>query len=124
MGDSGGNQWGMYVVARQLNELWKNQGVEVFFIHEYYDNRRISKWLKEQGIVEGNEGIHDAYKVEAQIAVLDPRLIREKERSAAGLFSINGVKLSPLQATIDFGKKIISYQTDIVIDAIRKRQIK
>jgi hypothetical protein len=111
----------MYIVAKELNKLWEQEGIHVLFIYEYYDNNRISKWLKEQGIEEGNEGIHDSYKVTAQIMVLNPELVRTKERIAAGKFSINGINLAPQEKTIEFGKKIVSYQTDITIAAIRKR---
>ena len=124
IGDSGGNQWGMYRVARQLNKLWAKQGIQVLYIPEYYDNTRISKWLKEQqGIEEGNEGIHDSFKVTAQIAVLDPKLIHAEERIAAGKFSINGVNLAPLEKTIELGKKIIDYQTDLTIEAIKRKLV-
>ncbi|MES2454566.1 MAG: creatininase family protein [Bacteroidota bacterium] len=121
-GDSGGNQKGMAKVAGELDQLWKQSGVRVLYIDEYYDNKRLSAWLKTQGIEEGDEGIHDNFKVTAQIMVLDPELVRAKARIAAGKFSINGVDLSPIDKTIEMGKKIVDYQADIVVKAIKARQ--
>jgi creatinine amidohydrolase len=120
LGDSGGNQWGMYVVAKELNDLWKDKGVRVIYIHEYYDNTRISTWLESQGIKEGNEGIHDNFKVTAQLSVLNPELVRTSARIKAGNYFINGINLSPPEKTIEWGKMIASYQTTITVDAIQK----
>ncbi|WP_214070380.1 creatininase family protein [Mucilaginibacter sp. dw_454] len=119
-GDSGGNQWGMYRVTKALNDKWKGDGTHVIFVPEYYDNNRLSAWLKTQGIEEGNEGIHDNYKVESQIMVLDPALVRAQQRIETGHFSINGVQLAPVEKTVEMGKKIVDYQADIVVKHVQK----
>jgi creatinine amidohydrolase len=118
-GDSGGNQTGMAKVAGELDSLWKQDSVRVVFVKEYYDNKRLSAWLKTQGIQEGNEGIHDNFKVTAQIMVLDPELVRANQRIAAGKFSINGINLAPIEKTVEMGKKIVDYQADIVVKEIK-----
>ena len=65
IGDSGGNQKGMKAVAGKLNEKWAGGNTRVHFIPEYYDHPRVDKWLKSQGIVQKDEGLHDSFAVAA-----------------------------------------------------------
>ncbi len=120
IGDSTGNQKGMKAVAKTLNQKWADGKTKVHFIPEYYDDESAEEWLVDQGIKEGDEGIHDSYSVSATLAVVDPTLIRAKQRQAAKKFSINGVELAPLEKTIERGKKIIDIRADVTVKAIRK----
>ena len=120
IGDSGGNQWGMYVVAKELREEWKNENINVLFIPEYYDNFRVAHWLKTQGIDEKDSGTHDSFQYTSQIMVLDPTLVRAQQRIKEGNFSINGVNLLPVEKTIEIGKKLAGYQAEVTVEAIRK----
>jgi creatinine amidohydrolase/Fe(II)-dependent formamide hydrolase-like protein len=121
LGDSGGNQWGMYLVAKELNTLWRNDNCKVLYIHEYYDNYRVAHWLKTKGIKEVDTGVHDSFQYTSQIMALDPTLVRMNQRIKVGDFSINGVNLLPSDKTIKLGKKLCSYQADICVQAINKR---
>lgn len=120
IGDSGGNQWGMYVVAKELNIEWKNDNVRVLFIHEYYDNFRVAQWLKAQGINEVDSGTHDSFQYTSQMMVTDPNLVRANQRIKEGNFSINGVNLQPIAKTIEMGKKLAGYQAEVTVEAIKK----
>lgn len=120
LGDSGGNQWGMYVVAKELSAEWKNDNCRVLFIPEYYDNFRVAQWLKTQGIKEKDSGTHDSFQYTSQIMALDPDLVRAKQRIKEGDFSINGVNLQPIAKTIALGKKLAGYQAEVTVAAIRK----
>ena len=48
IGDSGGNQAGLTNVANKLNEEWKDTGVKVFALTDYYNASRIyyRAWLQ------------------------------------------------------------------------------
>lgn len=120
IGDSGGNQWGMYVVAKELRAEWKNENVNVLFIPEYYDNYRVAQWLKTQGINEKDSGTHDSFQYTSQIMALDPDLVRANQRIKEGDFSINGVNLQPIAKTIEMGKKLAGYQAEVTVAAVRK----
>lgn len=121
IGDSGGNQWGMYMVAKELNSQWQNDSCKVLYLHEYYDNYRVAQWLKLQGIKEVDAGVHDSFQYTSQMMALDPTLVRMNQRLKIGHFLINGVALSPADKTIELGKKLCSYQADICVEAIKKR---
>jgi len=121
IGDSGGNQWGMYMVAKELNSQWQNDSCKVLYLHEYYDNYRVAQWLKLHGIKEADTGVHDSFQYTSQMMALDPSLVRMNQRIKIGNFSINGVALLPPDKTIELGKKLCSYQADICVEAIKKR---
>lgn len=120
IGDSGGNQWGMYVAAKELREEWKNESINVLFIPEYYENYRVAQWLKTQGIKEKDSGMHDSFQYTSQIMALNPTLVRARERIKEGDFSINGVNLLPIEKTIELGKKLAGYQAEVTVEAIHK----
>jgi creatinine amidohydrolase/Fe(II)-dependent formamide hydrolase-like protein len=120
IGDSGGNQKGMKMVADRLNEAWKDRPTRVHFIAEYYDYPGVKRWLEQQGIKQVDEGIHDDFAITAQMMVVDPATVRMKQRRAAGKFRINGVDLAPAEKTIEWGKKIIDFRADTTIKAIHK----
>ena len=128
IGDSGGNTRGMQTVADTLNGQWKDSGVRVHHVAEYYESDMWSfDYLKEIGIKQmpdvksaSRAGVHDDYHYESIIATVDPRHIRVKERQAKGLFSINGVDMNPPEKTIENGKKLVEYRAKLTVDAIKK----
>ena len=120
IGDSGGNQKGMKAVAVELNKKWATGKTRAHFIPEYYDHESVDRWLASQGIKEVDEGFHDSFAVSATLAAIDPTLIRAKQRQVAKRFSINGVDLSPVEKTAEWGKKIIEFRAEATVRAIRK----
>lgn len=46
--------------------------------------------------------------------------VRMKERMKANKFVINGVPLAPAEKTIENGKKMVKFRTDVTVAAIRK----
>ncbi len=120
LGDSGGNQDGMREVSLELSRAWGPGGARIHHISEYYDNARVARWLREQGIREIDEGLHDNVQYTAQMMVVDPDTVRLRQRIAAGSFSINGVDLAPAERTIDLGKRLVDYQASLTAEAIRR----
>jgi creatinine amidohydrolase len=120
MGDSYGNQSGMRDVAEQLTRAWGPNGAKIHYIPEYYDNVRVARWLRAQGIHEEDEGLHDNLQYTAQMMVLDPTTVRMNQRIVEGRFSINGIPLAPAERTIALGKLLIAHQVSVTVEAIRK----
>jgi creatinine amidohydrolase len=124
IGDSGGNQRGMEAVALALNERWSGTGAAAHFVREYYspgweDTERYTE--EALGVRETrSDGHHDDIWVTAMMAVTDPVTIRYEQRVAAGLASINGVELAPLDATVRLGRQMIEFRSDLTVEAIRK----
>lgn len=120
IGDSGGNQKGMKAVAARLSTRWTDGKTGVHFIPEYYDYPGVTKWLQQQGIQQKSEGYHDDFAVTAQMMVVDPATVRMKQRIAANKFRINGIELAPAEKTVEWGKKIIAFRTEVTVNAINK----
>jgi len=124
IGDSGGNQDGMQNVAAKLNERWRDMGIRAHFIREFYTPgwEETEKYTRETlGVVETkSDGHHDDIWVTAMMAVTDPVQIRYDQRVAAGLASINGVPLEPLEKTVDLGRKMVEFRAAYTAAIIRE----
>jgi creatinine amidohydrolase len=137
LGDSGGNQSGMDKVAKSLNNKWMGEGVHVYYLAEYYTQDPWSyDYLKKLGIVQIDKtpppgeqadrpahtrnGIHDDIYYEAQIAVLDPHLIRAEERRKAGHFQLHGVQLKSVANLVELGRNLAEYRAAITAAAFRR----
>ena len=128
IGDSGGNQNGMASAAEGLNALWDGSA-SAHYIEEYYREDIWScEYLKEQlGIFQQPDNCsatrdlyHDDVHYSTIIATIDPSRIRAEQRIKAGLYSINGVELGPVEHTIEIGERLVDYRTDITVRAIRR----
>src|SRR5215471_3009922 len=128
IGDHGESQRGMKTVAERLNKQWSGTSTVVHFIPEYYAQDMWSyEYLKTIGVHQqpdvrsaARAGVHDDYHYEAIMATVDPQTIRTAQRLAVGLYSINGFDMSPPDKTIENGKKLIAYRTQLIVAAIRK----
>ncbi|MYH10923.1 MAG: creatininase family protein [Gemmatimonadales bacterium] len=129
IGDSGGNVSGMENVATALNAAWADRPARVHFIPEYYTEDIYScDYLKEElGIfqqpdecVATRNEYHDDYHYSSIMATVDPNTIRADQRLEAGLLSINGVDLSPVERTIENGRRLVDYRAGITARAIRR----
>ena len=138
IGDSGGNQNTMKTVADSLNAKWASeaqpaapaaQHARVHYVEPYYrDDIWSCNYLKEQlGVFQKPDNCaatrdlyHDDYHYTSIILTTPrgPQRIRHDQRMKAGLFSINGVDLFPLEQTLANGWKLIQYRTDITAKAI------
>jgi creatinine amidohydrolase/Fe(II)-dependent formamide hydrolase-like protein len=119
IGDSGGNQPGMKIVAAKLNEKWAGGSTTVHFIPEYYDYGSVEKWLKEQGVTQEPDGLHDDFAMTAMMLAVDPHSVRAEQRMKVNRFRINGVELAPIEKTIEWGKKIVDYRAEQTVKAYR-----
>lgn len=124
IGDSGGNQAGMDSVARMLNARWAGSGTRAHFVREYYDPgwEDTERYTEvELGVAETrNDGHHDDIWVTAMMMVADAEQVRFNQRVAAGLASINGVAITPLDETKALGRKMIEFRAESTAAVIRE----
>ncbi len=120
IGDSGPNQAVMEAVARQLSSEWSDDSTSVRYIAEYYDNPRWNTWLREHGIEEVSEGLHDDFRHSSIMMMVDPNTVRMQQRIAAEKFSINGVALAPADQTVAIANELVDYQAEVTVAAILK----
>ncbi len=104
IGDSGGNQRGMENVATKLKSEWVELTARIHFVREFYSpgwEETESFTEQELGVAESShDGYHDDIWVTAMMMVSDPEQVRFEQRVEAGLASINGVAIFPLEEAL------------------------
>ena len=120
LGDNGGNRSGLEKAEKILAEQWRDKSANIYYIREFYDNPRWRQWIKNRGIIEVSEGLHDGFRSSAVMLLIDPLAARMPQRVATGRFHINGVNLLPVDKTIQIAKDFVDYRTDITVEAIRR----
>lgn len=128
LGDSGGNRRGMQEAADRLNAKYGGEPTVFHHVAEFYNHEQVRRYIQEDlGIPEeieytasrGSDGIHDELSISSVMSVLDPTTIRYPQRVEAGLASINGISLEPLEQTQELGRKVIEFRTKLTVDAIQ-----
>jgi len=124
IGDSGGNQAGMRDVAEVLTERWADRGGRAHYVEEFYrpGYSEADRFVAEElGLVETHrDGYHDDPTVTLLMMAVDPLTVRHPQRVEAGLASINGVDLTPLEDRIQDGRRLNEFRADLTVDAIRR----
>lgn len=120
LGDSGGNQRGMAAVAESLNARWGGESTRVHYIPEFYRYPQLLEYMAiELGVEQPvNEGLHDDFAITSMMMLVDPESVRYEQRRDAGLASINGVPLDPLDRTVEIGRQLLQRRVDEAVAAI------
>jgi creatinine amidohydrolase len=121
IGDSGGNQSGMGMVANELRPKWAGSGTSIHYIPEYYDYAAAAAFAEQTlGWKQTDEGHHDDPIISSIMMTVDPHSVRIRQRMAAHKASINGVSLVPIDKAVEAGQRIVAYRADATVAAIRK----
>ena len=121
IGDSGGNQRSMATVADALSTAWKGDSGGIYHIPEYYNYDDVVDYQRDVlGVDEDPrlEGLHDDYYITSIIMNDDPQHVRLEQRIEAGKASINGISIVPIEQTIEHGRRLIEFRTDVTVGAI------
>jgi len=123
MGDSGGNLRSMTAVADALSTAWSGSSTGIYHIAEYYNYDEVHAYQRDVlGVDEDPrlEGLHDDYYITSIIMNDDPQHVRLEQRINAGKASINGISILPAEKTIEHGRRLIDFRTDVTVRAIRE----
>jgi creatinine amidohydrolase/Fe(II)-dependent formamide hydrolase-like protein len=118
MGDHGGGQQALGVVAADLDKQWAPL-TRVHYVPEVYTvpDRRVREYLAARGLPAGDHaGLHDT----AELMFLDKeaRWIR-RDRMQPGS-AANGVDGDPRLATAELGRIFIGYKVEAGVEGIRR----
>jgi creatinine amidohydrolase/Fe(II)-dependent formamide hydrolase-like protein len=120
IGDSGGNQNGMRMVAEMLNDEWANEDARVHFVGDYYSNNGFTEWLISQGETEETIGGHAGISDTSQLLAVDPRHIRTDKLAPLGGGPDSGVSGDPTRASVERGVRGIQFMVDAALNQIRE----
>ncbi len=123
IGDSGGNQRSMGAVADALSAVWTDGSTGIYHIPEFYNYDDVLIFQRDVlGIDEDPrlEGLHDDYYITSIIMNDNPEFVRLEQRIAAGKASINGISILPAEQTIEHGRRLIEFRTDVTVGALRE----
>ena len=123
MGDSGGNQRSMAAVVDALSPVWRGGPTGIYHIPEYYNYDDVVTYQRDVlGVDEDPrlEGLHDDYYITSIIRNDDPQHRRLEQRTDAGKASINGISILPTEKTIEHGRRLIEFRTDVTVSAIQE----
>lgn len=121
IGDHGGNQAAQAAVANKLTKEWKDQGVTVLQVGDYYTDKAASDWAA-QALHLQNAAAHAGFMDAAEMMAIDPGSVRpalirhytEKD------FPVNGVMGDPSEATAEYGEKLLAFKVKAAVEQIRK----
>lgn len=119
IGDSGGNQGGMAAVAKTLNEEWKDAGVRVYALTDYYEGGRehYRAWMEAAfGYDDTMIGSHAGISDTSQMLFVRPAGIRKEQIKPWGGYGDSGVTGDPMKATAEIGKMGVAYKVNAAIN--------
>jgi creatinine amidohydrolase/Fe(II)-dependent formamide hydrolase-like protein len=119
MVDHGSAAGPMTEISKTLGEQFKDSGVRVAYIKEYYNNAELTQYVREVlKVEEKQEGYHDDYFTAAVSVAMDPVSARIPQRIKAGKTTLNGVEMAGPKAAED-GRKIMAFHTELTVKAIQ-----
>lgn len=119
MVDHGSSAGPMMEISNTIAELWKDSGVRLAYVKEYYNNAAVIQYVREVlKVEEKQEGYHDDYFTAAVSVATDPLSARIPQRIKAGKTTLNGVEMATPKAAED-GRKIMAFRTDMTVKAIQ-----
>jgi creatinine amidohydrolase len=122
IGDSGGNQAGMRAVADALSAEWKDAGVKVFALTDYYEGGRehYRAWmLAAFGYDDTMVGSHAGISDTSQMLHVYPKGVRQDQLMPWGGPKDSGVTGDPMRATAEIGRMGIEFKVNAGIGQYR-----
>lgn len=122
IGDHGGNQHAQQQVADKLNHEWKDQGVVVIAVGDYYEDKDANDWAAAQKLGGEEPSAHAGFMDAAEVMVLNPEGVRSAQikHYTKDDFAINGAMGDPSQANAAYGKTLLTFKVKAAVAQIRK----
>jgi creatinine amidohydrolase/Fe(II)-dependent formamide hydrolase-like protein len=121
LGDSGGNQAAQSEVATRLDALWRNDGVRVIALTDYYADNGAIPWLGGQGFTAAEIGRHAGIRDTAELMAAHPEGIRNDRLAPDGgsYDEPTGVDGDPAKATPEIGERLLMLKVEAALKQIR-----
>jgi len=122
IGDHGGNQEVQKQVAEKLNSEWKDEGITVLHVGDYYAANGAEDFIKAQKLGVENAAAHAGFMDAAEVMAINPKGVRPAliKHYTAKDFPINGAMGDPSQATAKYGKALLALKIKAAVEQIKK----
>lgn len=120
IGDSGGNQAAQADVAGRLDDAFKEAGVRVFAIDDYYAANGQVEWLGQQGESEADIGSHAGIRETSELLAIDPTTVRQDLLVPGTDWQAQGASGHPERASAAWGKKLLDLKIEAALQQIRR----
>lgn len=125
VGEHGASQPVQARVANKLSAQWKEEGVKVIHVGDYYDNHNGQvEWMKQENPEEQDIEAHGGLADTSEMLVAYPEGIRNNLRGAYRSEDFNklGTDGSSVNATPVYGKKLLELKIDAAVKQIQKER--
>jgi creatinine amidohydrolase/Fe(II)-dependent formamide hydrolase-like protein len=112
LGDSGGNQQSQRRVAERLDREWRDSGVRVLHVGDYYDKNGQIEWLKAAGESDRSIGFHAGIRDTSELLSVHPEGVRRNRLKAQGSWRETGADGDPLKASAERGRALLDLKID------------
>ncbi len=123
IGDHGGYQKDLTVVADRLNKQWASSAVRAHAVLEYYKVQDIAyvQALKAQGYSEAEIGTHAGLADTSMMMAIDPSMVRADLLPKSGSYTrADGVYGNPTRSSAALGRAAIDAAISQTVAAIKK----
>jgi creatinine amidohydrolase/Fe(II)-dependent formamide hydrolase-like protein len=122
LGDHGGYQKSLKIVADRLNREWAKDRVRVHALDEYYraSDAGFTEILKSKGFKADEIGTHAGLADTALALAIDPELVRADRLGSPSMGPADGVHGKPDRATAELGKAGVDLIVERSVKAIRE----
>ena len=120
IGDSGGNQSPLQLVADTLNEEWASTPVRVLYLNAYYPTPGFSDWLVEQGETVEDIGRHAGIADTSKQLAVDPSGVRPSKFTRGRRGDGTGVDGDPTRSSVAYGEKGLELGIDAAVRQLRE----
>lgn len=122
IGDHGGNQEPQAKVAEKLTREWKNDGVTVLQVGDYYADKEAQDWAKAKGLGLPDPSAHAGFMDASESMALQKGAVRQDKMAhyTQKDFDEKGVLGDPSGASAEYGKQLLAFKVKAAVEQIRK----
>jgi creatinine amidohydrolase/Fe(II)-dependent formamide hydrolase-like protein len=125
IGDHGGNQDAQAKIADKLTKEWKDEGVTVLQVGDYYTGKAADAWVAQQvadkKLQAVNGSAHGGFMDTSEVMAVDAKGVRKEFVKAYDEkdFNSTGVLGNPSEATAEYGKILLGFKVKSAVQQIQ-----
>jgi creatinine amidohydrolase len=121
IGDSSGSQYAQQQVADRLSSRWREEGVRVLQVSDYYAHNGQIKWTGTLGIKSQNPGVHAGMIETSELMAVDPLAVRQGLRGVRSErdYRATGAMGDSTLASAAYGKRFLGLKVNAAVKQIQ-----